>query len=527
MMRWLFAMSLLLIAQPAFARDEPRCLTLMGDYAGGEDPPSFDHEIDARAITSLDQLRPIVAARRAEGENPVLVRGLKLTAADFRGSDWSSICFFEADLSGSYWQGVTARNSGFINSNLAGADMRGAKMAGTAFRSVYLNNVKATGADWRDTHFSGGWFDGDWAGLDISGANMTGFVLSCSITIMDGCPVDQGGEPIVARGANFTRANGILGEVIDGAILDGTILDPSAIRTLGPADIRGPLLFEGGAENVTLTADEVRALIALPGNQSLAVADYDKPSFACDRALTPVERIICDPDQWQLKRLDREMAAAYSAARAKKSGEQGVAFGRAQSRWNASRSACLRSTGSITPPRCLEALYEARIDAINEALADVDFLVRGESAYFIDDSSFISPANINHPAVQKLLPAIIGESYTEIIITRDAAGRYEAVGSAIAANAHSCSLGIKDAQLGKGGWFGAAADNSQPFAPVFRHNDGVVTVFQSGKSDYEKYPRASDFASCGARASFGAMRRVPLDPARIQEVRDNIAVTGL
>ncbi|MCC9598665.1 MULTISPECIES: lysozyme inhibitor LprI family protein [unclassified Rubrivivax] len=86
-----------------------------------------------------------------------------------------------------------------------------------------------------------------------------------------------------------------------------------------------------------------------------------QPGFDCQRARTPVERLVCaDPD---LARADARMAAAYSALTQR--WEEDRSLRRTQRRWLRERNACGADTA------CVAAAYAARNAVLARALAQV------------------------------------------------------------------------------------------------------------------------------------------------------------
>ena len=107
---------------------------------------------------------------------------------------------------------------------------------------------------------------------------------------------------------------------------------------------------------------------------------------------------------------------------------------------------------------------------------------------------------------------------SEILVERASDGLYAIKGSAVGANAHLCSLSASHLYFDRAsGWYIPVSEG--PAIPIFRIFDGRLEVFANGKPDYEKYPDASDFMSCGMRASFGEMVRIDAGDALIDRYR--------
>ena len=119
------------------------------------------------------------------------------------------------------------------------------------------------------------------------------------------------------------------------------------------------------------------------------------------------------------------------------------------------------------------------------------------------------------------MPVVIGSAWARVMVRAHADGTINARGDAIGANAHLCSLsGDRLAFDRRTGWFTgpqAASDyepeewRGRPMPVLLLHGDRAA-VFQNGRA-YDGGggdPRTSDYASCGMRAAFSDLIRVPL-----------------
>lgn len=153
--------------------------------------------------------------------------------------------------------------------------------------------------------------------------------------------------------------------------------------------------------------------------------------------------------------------------------------------------------------------------------------VPGAVIHFIDHPDTFKDDFRTHALYRKLLPALVGASWSHLQVKVNTDGSIDASGEAIAANAHSCSLDGQGLRFDPAsGWYSgpheASADDPPKWRgvpmPVLRFRGERVEVWQMGKSgfgDDEGDPRASNFASCGARAAFSPMIRVPLSTAEV------------
>ncbi len=152
----------------------------------------------------------------------------------------------------------------------------------------------------------------------------------------------------------------------------------------------------------------------------------------------------------------------------------------------------------------------------------------GAAFYFVELPGTFADSFRAHPLYQRLLPALIGASWSDVAIKVNADGSIDASGEAIGANAHSCTLDAAGLRFDPAtGWYSGAQaareDEPAPWRgkpmPVLRFRGDRAEVWRMGKwsgGEGEGDPRDSDFASCGARAAFSPMIRVPLPRAEVE-----------
>jgi hypothetical protein len=162
-----------------------------------------------------------------------------------------------------------------------------------------------------------------------------------------------------------------------------------------------------------------------------------------------------------------------------------------------------------------------------ERLADAS---PGAALYFVHLPDAFAVSFRSHPLYRRLLPALIGASWSWVAVKVNADGSIDASGEAIGANAHSCSLDSARLRFDPAtGWYSGAqeARAEDPAAwrgkpmPVLRFRGDQVDVWRMGRwslGEGEGDPRDSDFASCGARAGFSPMLRVPLSTAQVERL---------
>jgi hypothetical protein len=144
----------------------------------------------------------------------------------------------------------------------------------------------------------------------------------------------------------------------------------------------------------------------------------------------------------------------------------------------------------------------------------------GTSALFISFPLELDAEARASPLYKRLLPAIVAETNSWVHVEGGRAGAVSAVGGAQGANYHPCSLSGPPLRLDpKTGWYvgrSRAPDEERGAwtgaeVPVLRLWDDRAEIFEEG------HPRpGNDIVTCGARAFFSEMTRVPFP---IEEAR--------
>jgi uncharacterized protein YjbI with pentapeptide repeats len=485
----------------------PGCQASLGPLLEGIEEAALPNQIDGATISGRDGL---IALRRARGEVLLTVKGGNFARADLRGAALHNICFVETDLSGSDWREARAPGIGFIRVNLTGADLRGARLEQLLLRDANMTDVNAEGAYLARGRLDGGWFEGSVTRFNLDRADLTGFRFDCGITLSDGCPVDQGEPQISLRGANLTDANLFGYQSLEGARVDRTEVAITQLRDLATADLAGPIRLRGGDAVVELDRYDYRALVRNIGPRG----DAPSPSFDCGRAASATERQICGPEGGRLRWLDREVAALYRAALARNPGEA-----RAQAAWLRTRDRCEAANADYG---CLEEAYEARKAVLAGRVGPPAWLRPGAYALFVDPSVSFDEGFHADPLFQRIVPVLLGHGWSHVAVRVNVDGSLEAVGSAVGANAHSCSLEAPGLQLDPASGYYSARPTTgrmrgRPVPVLLVHGDWVE-VYAQGRADPSSPlgEAASDYASCGARAGFGEMLLMPVsqDEAR-------------
>ena len=295
-----------------------------------------------------------------------------------------------------------------------------------------------------------------------------------------------------------------------GALLDQTIIGPGQLPDVAQAEFRGDIIFRGGVEDVRLTAEEAQILLAENAGMK---AVKDRPSFDCSKAATKVEAEICGEYASDLRLADRDIAALYQRAQAVDSGVQA-----GQLTWLKQRDLCA-ATEYLSD--CIRESYSLRKGQLLSLLGETEWLAPGESALFVDDVLPLPASFRQSELFAKITPVLVGASMTEILIERSDQGLYSIKGSAVGANAHMCSIEASHLYFDQqSGWYIPVSEG--PAIPIFRIFDDRLEIFAAGRPDYEQYPQASGFMSCGMRASFGETIRIDVGDALIENYRKSL-----
>ena len=499
-------LSILLAATAAAAAAPQDCHSAIGPLYDGAEVSALPGQVDGTTLAGAQALGEL---RQSRGDSLIVIRGGDFTGADFQSIRLHNICFFDSKLPRSIWRGALAAGVGFIRADLTGSDLSGAVMPGVVFRNAQLAEVDASGADFAGGRLDGGWWQGSIENLRLDEADLSGFRFECGITLDDGCPID--GEVSASRanlsGATlhgFSRLAGLAG-----ARIDRTEIGPDQLESLAEADIAGPIVVRGGEASTQLSAAEFRVLLPRIRRPGEAPA----PAFECARAQSPAERLICGNDGGTLRALDLTVDRLYRQAVA-----LDPAVSRSQTAWLRQRDRCVGEDGGDRG--CLQSAYERRREALVAHLGPPSWLRPGTNALFIGPVIEFDPEFHADPLYLRLLPALIGASWSKVLVRVNENGTIDARGDAVGANAHLCSLGGESLFRDSSGWFSgpyepgsddAAEWRDRPM-PVLLFWDDRAMVYQHGRASAGEGgdPRFSDYASCGMRASFDELIRVPV-----------------
>ncbi|WP_422344882.1 hypothetical protein [Parasphingorhabdus sp.] len=493
----------------------PGCQYAYGNIYGnveGERAGEAMQTYDGSKIASPEQIAGYSAAA---GDKSILIEGGNFSGWDFTGVALANICFVESDLSRSDWTGAEAPGLGFIKANVEAATMPGAKMQDILIRSSVFSRVDAKAADWSSGKLDGGW-DGDVEGLNLDGANLTGFRFDCGITVSDGCPLARSG--MSAQGAKLAFADlssfGFYDADMTGAVLNQTVISPRQLTDFKDASNMGAVFIAGGDQKVMVLPETWAVLMA----SALAAADNDAPSFDCARAGTAVEKEICGEYNGDMRQSDRQVAALYDLAR-----KQDRSVKASQKAWLKQRNAC---GAEQYPADCLRRAYDERVGQLIGLLGEPDWLKSGEEVLFFEEVLPLTGDVAQSPSYAQLVPILAGEARASLLVKRSTDGSLEAYGDAVGANAHLCTLEAKGLRFDAAtGWYslsGTQEGLTRKF-PVLRYHDGRIEVYRAGRLRADEELPGTSFASCGARASFPPMIKMDVPPAMMARYRQAVS----
>ncbi len=515
---WLWGMLMVLpfMATPAAAQlptpPIPGCQYAYGNIYGSADAAALGQAMKTYDGTKIASPEQLASYSKVSGDKTILIEGGNFSGWDFTGVELSNICFVESDLSRSDWTGVKAPGVGFIKSNLDAAGMIGARMQDILIRSSVFSRVDAKAVDWSSGKLDGGW-DGDVEGLNLDGANLTGFKFDCGITVSDGCPIARNGISAQVTNLAFVDISsfGFYDANLTGALLNQTVISPRQLTAFKDASNMGAVFLAGGDEKVMILPETWAVLMA-----SALEAKYDDaPSFDCGRARTDIEKEICGEYNSTMRFYDRQVATLYKEVL-----KRDRSVKASQKAWLKQRNAC---GFEQYPTDCLRASYDRRVGQLIGLLGETEWLKPGEEALFLEDVLPLTDDIKQSPSYGQLVPILAGEARASLLVKRSMDGSLEAFGDAIGANAHLCGLGVMGLRFDRAtGWYSIAQekDGVTHNFPVLRYHDGRVEVYKSGQLRGDEDSPMMNYVSCGARASFPPMIRMAVPEAVIERYRE-------
>lgn len=145
----------------------------------------------------------------------------------------------------------------------------------------------------------------------------------------------------------------------------------------------------------------------------------------------------------------------------------------------------------------------------------------GAAALFVETPVRFDPAFRRSPLYRRLVPVLAAEPISRVLVSVRRNGRIDADGDAVGGADHMCGLVGKGLSLDRAtGWYSGPyrPDGATPAEwrdrpmPVLRIRGDWAEAYVHASAD-PRDPRHSDYVTCGARAGFGDMIRLPLTSA--------------
>ncbi|HEU0098761.1 MAG TPA: pentapeptide repeat-containing protein [Allosphingosinicella sp.] len=172
--------------------------------------------------------------------------------------------------------------------------------------------------------------------------------------------------------------------------------------------------------------------------------------------------------------------------------------------------------------RALQPFVHSRRDRLPKPVAGTRSGLRpGTANLFVETPVDFDPAFRATALYRRLVPVLAGNPISRMLVTVRPDGRIDAEGDAVGGGDHMCGLAAKGLRLDRAtGWYSGPHEpwerdppewRSRPM-PVLRIRGDRAEAYGDGFGDHGD-PRISDYISCGARARFGEMVRLPLTSA--------------
>lgn len=353
------------------------------------------------------------------------------------------------DFSGQSFAGLTLRNVCFKSSNFANSDWRGAKTRGVGFIRV------------------------DFSGARLDRSRMRGLLLDT--VNLDGS---------TAIGADWR-----------GGVLRGGPMGSLDRVRLDGADLRGFWADCGrGLDGRCLTSW---------GEISLRGADLRSARL---------DTLRSDLD-WTGARLAGTTVNLYQLSEMKRARRVGPLI---------VRSGDVEMRLSPAEYRALQPFIQSHREPLTEpASTRPSRLPPGTTSLFVETPVSFAPAFRAAPLYRRLVPLLAANPIARVLVTVRRDGRIDAHGEGLSGAGHLCDLHGKGLRRDRStGWYSGP---HRPYAtdppewrnrpmPALRFRGDWAEAYMDRRSD-PRDPRMSDYISCGARASFGEMIRLPLSAA--------------
>jgi len=164
------------------------------------------------------------------------------------------------------------------------------------------------------------------------------------------------------------------------------------------------------------------------------------------------------------------------------------------------------------------------------ASAPPAWAVPGALALFADGPALFDEAFRNDPIYQRLLLVLVGTSESSLAVRVNPDGSVDVSGTAFGANAHSCSADASGLRFDPAtGWYSGPDLREEKDAAqrglvrVLLLDGDRAEIWRGGHADPEEIGALDEYASCGMRASFVPMVRVPDSAALAAATFESVA----
>jgi uncharacterized protein YjbI with pentapeptide repeats len=376
-----------------------------------------------------------------------------------------------------------ARGDGLITvrgGDFAGADFRGARLHNICFLDTNLS-----GSDWRGARAEGAGF----VRANLAGANL----------------VEARLDRVLIRNADMSNVHGerasLTGGRLDGGWFDGKLDD----FRLDDADLTG-FRFECG-----ISLDDGCPVYTAEGEFSLRGATLRGANLFFWATIdgATIDRTEVPPRQL------RDLRNARLTGTILVHGDE--------------------ANVEITPedyrtllPHLLDP-ERPQVETPERPSAPPRWAQPGTTALFVNAPLIFDDAFRESDLYRRLVPALIAASDMRVIVTVRPDGSIDVDGEAVGANAHMCSLGGEGLRFDPAtGYYSGPYEARPDDPPGWRGRQAPVLMLAGERAEVygngrlfgaeSEYP-VGDYASCGARASFDTMVRVPASEAEIGRLR--------
>lgn len=355
---------------------------------------------------------------------------------------------------------------------IEGGDFPHAPLRGARLRNFCFVGTNFADSDWREAETEGvGFIAADLSGAWLDRSRMSGLLLDSPRL-----------EGATALGADWRG----------GVVRGGPTGSLKRVRLDG-ADLRG-LRFDcgGGFES---------ACVSYWGSISLRGADLRGASL---------DTYPGDAD-WTGARLGNTRVSLFQLTEigpARRLGPLIVRAGEAEARLSPAEFAAL------------EPFVHGRDEPADEPHAQRPSWRRpGATSLFVEATVSFDPAFRATSLYRRLVPVLAGNPPSRVLVTVRRDGRLDVEGDASGGGGHVCSLSGEGLRLDRAtGWYSGPHRPYPSEPPEWRDRPMPVLRFrgdwaQAYQPWHQRDPRMGDYITCGARAGFGDMIRLPLTSA--------------